>query len=88
MAPAELEAALVSHDSITGAAVIGVKDRMAGELPKAFVVLEDGKSLTATEIHDFLKGLYLILINLLPSVVKWQKINCRNCVSICMQVSF
>jgi acyl-CoA synthetase (AMP-forming)/AMP-acid ligase II len=38
VAPAELEALLVSHPGITDAAVIGVPDQEAGEVPKAFVV--------------------------------------------------
>ena len=36
--PAELEALLISHPNIDDVAVIGVPDRKAGELPKAFVV--------------------------------------------------
>jgi len=38
VAPAELEALLISHSNIDDAAVIGVPDEKAGELPKAFVV--------------------------------------------------
>ena len=38
VAPAELEALLISHLNIDDAAVIGVPDEKAGELPKAFVV--------------------------------------------------
>lgn len=38
VAPAELEAALVAHDEISDAAVIGLPDDEAGELPVAFVV--------------------------------------------------
>jgi acyl-CoA synthetase (AMP-forming)/AMP-acid ligase II len=38
VAPAELEALLTSHPSITDAAVIGSPDEEAGELPVAFVV--------------------------------------------------
>jgi len=41
IAPAELEATLVSHDQITDAAVIGQPDPEAGELPIAFVVAAD-----------------------------------------------
>jgi acyl-CoA synthetase (AMP-forming)/AMP-acid ligase II len=39
--PAELEALLISHPAVTDAAVIGVPDEEAGELPKAFVVAEE-----------------------------------------------
>jgi len=38
VAPAELEALLISHLNIDDAAVIGVPDEESGELPKAFVV--------------------------------------------------
>ncbi len=41
VAPAELEATLVSMDGITDAAVIGLPDDEAGELPVAFVVAAD-----------------------------------------------
>jgi 4-coumarate--CoA ligase len=41
VAPAELEATLVSMDGITDAAVIGLPDDEAGELPIAFVVASD-----------------------------------------------
>jgi acyl-CoA synthetase (AMP-forming)/AMP-acid ligase II len=38
VAPAELEAVLLSHPQITDAAVVRVPDEAAGEVPKAFVV--------------------------------------------------
>jgi acyl-CoA synthetase (AMP-forming)/AMP-acid ligase II len=38
VAPAELEALLVTHPAVADAAVIGVPDEQAGELPKAYVV--------------------------------------------------
>jgi acyl-CoA synthetase (AMP-forming)/AMP-acid ligase II len=38
VAPAELEALLITHPAVADAAVIGVPDEAAGELPKAFVV--------------------------------------------------
>jgi acyl-CoA synthetase (AMP-forming)/AMP-acid ligase II len=38
VAPAELEALLITHPAVGDVAVIGVADEEAGELPKAFVV--------------------------------------------------
>ena len=51
VAPAELEALLVSHDRIADAAVIPSPDEEAGEIPKAFVVLKG--QITAEEIMKF-----------------------------------
>ncbi len=41
VAPAELEAVLVSHPAVADAAVIGSPDDEAGEVPKAYLVLSD-----------------------------------------------
>ncbi len=49
--PAELEALLVSHPQVSDAAVIGMPDEEAGELPKAFVVASD--EVTDNEIMEF-----------------------------------
>jgi 4-coumarate--CoA ligase len=51
--PAELEALLVTHPAVADAAVIGVPDDEAGELPKAFVVLKEGHDVSAEEIQAF-----------------------------------
>ncbi len=40
VAPSELEGYLLSHESVADAAVIGIPDDYAGELPIAFVVLK------------------------------------------------
>ena len=41
VAPAELEAVLVSHPAVADAAVVGSPDEQAGEVPKAYLVLKD-----------------------------------------------
>jgi acyl-CoA synthetase (AMP-forming)/AMP-acid ligase II len=51
--PAELEGLLVTHPAISDAAVIGIPDAEAGELPKAFVVLRPGAEASAEEIQAF-----------------------------------
>ncbi|MGH2749295.1 MAG: 4-coumarate--CoA ligase family protein [Actinomycetota bacterium] len=51
VAPAELESVLLSHPQITDAAVIGVADEEAGEVPKAFVVIQ--QELSEDEIKAF-----------------------------------
>jgi 4-coumarate--CoA ligase len=53
VAPAELEALLLTHPAVADAAVIGIPDDEAGELPRAFVVLKPGQALAATDITDF-----------------------------------
>ena len=46
--PAELEALLVTHPAVADAAVIGIPDDKAGELPKAFVTLKPGSEASAS----------------------------------------
>jgi acyl-coenzyme A synthetase/AMP-(fatty) acid ligase len=51
VAPAELEAVLLSHPKVADAAVVGSPEEEAGELPKAFVVPKGEP--TAEEILSF-----------------------------------
>ena len=53
VAPAELESMLLEHLAIIEAAVIGVPDKEAGELIKAFVVPARELEVTAEEILTF-----------------------------------
>ncbi len=51
--PAELEAVLLAHPDVTDAAVVGLPDEEAGEIPAGFVTLRPGASATAEEILQF-----------------------------------
>jgi len=51
VAPAELEALLLTHEAITDAAVIPSPDEEAGEIPKAFIVVKD--SLTEEDLMSW-----------------------------------
>jgi long-chain acyl-CoA synthetase len=54
--PANVEAAIYSHPSVTEAIVIGVPDTYRGETVKAFVVLRAGATLSLEELQSHLKG--------------------------------
>ncbi len=51
MAPAELEALLMSHPAVADAAVTPYQDEACGEIPKAWIVLKDEAS--ADELMAF-----------------------------------
>ena len=56
VAPAELEALLISHPKINDAAVIGIRDEsQATEVPRAYVVAEPDTDLKAQEVMDFVR---------------------------------
>ncbi|KIW99599.1 uncharacterized protein Z518_11012 [Rhinocladiella mackenziei CBS 650.93] len=58
VAPAELEDLLLGHPLVADAAVIGIPDDYAGEVPKAFVVLVDPSKSgaeTSKELLEFVK---------------------------------
>ena len=54
--PAELEALLLTHPAIADAAVVGLPDEEAGEIPVAHVVLRPGAEVTPEEIQEFVAG--------------------------------
>jgi long-chain acyl-CoA synthetase len=51
----EVESALLKHPRIREAAVIGVPDKLRGEVPRAFMVLKNGKSMDNQEMRYFLR---------------------------------
>jgi acyl-CoA synthetase (AMP-forming)/AMP-acid ligase II len=53
VAPAELEALLLTHPDVTDAAVVGAPDDDGQEIPKAFVVRREGSEIDGTMIEAF-----------------------------------
>jgi len=53
--PREIEEVIYSHPAVTLGTVIGVRDKIYGELPKAFVVLKEGESVTEEEMIEYCK---------------------------------
>jgi acyl-CoA synthetase (AMP-forming)/AMP-acid ligase II len=51
--PAELEALLLTHPAVADAAVIGLPDDEAGEIPAAYVVLKEGQDVSAEDIQAY-----------------------------------
>ncbi|KAF9404472.1 hypothetical protein BGZ94_004152 [Podila epigama] len=57
VAPAELEAVLLTHPSIMDAAVIGIENKeQATEVPLAFVVKAPGQTLTEAEVQEYVSS--------------------------------
>ena len=51
--PREIEDVIYEHPSVKLCAVVGKPDRVAGEVPKAFVVLKEGATATEVELMGF-----------------------------------
>ncbi|MGD8450711.1 MAG: AMP-binding protein [Phycisphaerae bacterium] len=51
--PSEIEQVLAQHPAVREAAVIGVHDAVRGELPAAFVVLQEGAATAEAELRAF-----------------------------------
>lgn len=54
VAPAELEAMLISHPFISDAAVVPMKDEGAGEVPVAYIVRGNGCKISEDDIKQFI----------------------------------
>ncbi|MEK7448689.1 MAG: hypothetical protein AAB019_04305 [Planctomycetota bacterium] len=54
--PAEIEKVLSEHPAIAECAVIGIPDKIRGEIPKAFVVLKENIAAGPEEIKCFCQG--------------------------------
>jgi len=53
--PGEVEEILCSHPGVSLAAVIGIPDNVKGELPKGYIVLRKGSTLTEQELKAYCK---------------------------------
>jgi len=53
VAPAELEAVLLTHPQVADAGVVGQPDPMAGEIPMGWVVMKAGAIVTEQELEQF-----------------------------------
>ena len=53
VAPAELEDVLMSHPEIADSTVIPVENDEAGEVPRAYVVLAEGSSMSEADIQEY-----------------------------------
>jgi long-chain acyl-CoA synthetase len=51
--PREIEEALSQHPKVKEVAVIGIKDPVRGEVPKAFVIVREGMTLDEKELRGF-----------------------------------
>ncbi len=51
--PKEIEAVLLQHPAVREAAVAGIKDADGSEIPKAWIVLSKGQTITEEELLDF-----------------------------------
>lgn len=58
VAPAELEALLLTHEHVSDAAVIQIPDEVSGELPRAYVVMKNDEASAKTtemDLYEWMK---------------------------------
>ncbi|MGI6551478.1 MAG: AMP-binding enzyme [Syntrophomonadales bacterium] len=53
--PREIDEAVLQHPKVKDVITIGIPDEYRGEIPKVFVMLEEGVTATAEEIIDYCK---------------------------------
>ncbi|XP_046968053.1 probable 4-coumarate--CoA ligase 1 [Vanessa cardui] len=52
VSPTEIESVVMEMPEVADVAVVGIPDSLAGEVPKAFVVLKPGQKLTEKQVYD------------------------------------
>ncbi len=68
--PRTIEEAINLHSAVSEVTVIGIPDDYRGEAPKAFVRLQDGMTLTETELLDFLADKLSVIER--PSMIEFR----------------
>ena len=53
VAPAEVESVVIGHPAVRECAVVGKPDEIAGEIPKAYIMLKKGVTATEEDIIEF-----------------------------------
>ncbi len=53
--PREIEELLYAFEDVEAAAVIGVKDKVSGEVPVAYVMPKEGKTIDTHKMREYLK---------------------------------
>lgn len=56
VAPAELEALILTHPKVQDVGVVGIPDEMSGEIPCAFVVKKANMDIKESEIIKYVAG--------------------------------
>jgi long-chain acyl-CoA synthetase len=54
--PREIEEVLYAHAAIKECAVVGLPDEVKGEIPAAYVVLQEGSTLGVDELIEYCRG--------------------------------
>ena len=54
--PAEIEQVILEPDAVAGVAVVGVPDQRWGEVPRAYVQLRPGRTVTVDDVIEHLSG--------------------------------
>ena len=70
VAPAELEDLLQKHPAVLDAAVIGMPDDRAGELPRAYVVSQPDAYVTPPDILKYVEGIVDFFLSPAESLCK------------------
>jgi len=62
VAPAEIESVLLSHNDVADAAVVGIPDFKAGELPMAWIVRKPLSTVSESQLKQYVAGEIIILL--------------------------